>query len=326
VQWYKESGYNFVVVTDLNYATPVDGLKSVYDKPGEFVVIPGIETNTVHEGTIHDVMGYGGEPATVQSEETRSVSIPTEPSPQTYERQAKLIAEAGGIPSVAHPNLTWAAGPEDIAAIDPDVLRHFEMITTEPGMNDGGGGGHRSTTELWDEILATGRRLYAIAADDSHHFERFGPETRPVEGEKRSYAPALPGRTSVFVRARELSAEAVTDAIDRGDFYSVKHELTLPIEFERVEVDEEGIRLVLPTASKDIGWSSDRHNPTRYRTSFIGVESADGSDGPVEATVLDRDDSNEPSYEFTGSELYVRARVDGSDGAVAWTQPVFPDG
>lgn len=347
VQWYKEHGYDFVAVTDLNYATPIDGLQSVYNEPEQFIIMQGIETSTYHDGKIHDVMGYGGTPRKVQFEsvvspvrddfsepattqqpaESRAVTVPSEPAKETYTLQATQLAEAGCIPALAHPNLTWAASAEEILAVDADVLSHFEMITTEPGMNDKGGGGHPSTMEIWDEVLSTGRTLYAIAADDSHHFDRVGPETRPVEGEMRTHAPSLPGRTSVFVRARELSTEAILNGIERGDFYSVRHELTLPIEFDEIAVDETGIRLQLPTESKDIGWTSNTHNPTRYQTSFIGVETSQTDNIQKDTSkVLKTDTSSSPSYSFTGRELYVRARVEGSDGAVAWTQPVFLDG
>jgi len=347
VQWYKEHGYDFVAVTDLNYATPVEGLGSVYNEPEQFLVMQGIETSTSHDGKIHDVMGYGGTPrkvrfdsvvspvrddffdpaTTQQPAESRAVTVPSEPATETYTLQATRLAEAGCLPALAHPNFTWAASAEDILAVDSDVLSHFEMITTEPGMNDNGGGGHPSTMEMWDEVLSTGRTLYAIAADDSHHFDRLGPETRPVEGEMRTHAPSLPGRTSVFVRAHELSTEAILEGIERGDFYSVRHKLTLPIEFEEIAVDETGIRLGLPTDSKDIGWTSDTHNPTRYRTTFIGTKKKATDDSQENtAEVLQTDTSSTPSYSFTGSELYVRARVEGSDGAVAWTQPVFLDG
>ncbi len=347
VQWYKEHGYDFVAVTDLNYATPVEGLQSVYDEPEKFLVVQGIETSTYYEGTIHDVMGYGGTPRDVrfdsvvsegregflesetiqQPAESRAVTVPSEPATETYTLQADRLSEAGCLPAIAHPNLTWAAGAEEILSVDSDLLSHFEMVTTEPGMNDNGGGGHPSTMEIWDRVLSTGRKLYAIAADDSHHFERLGPEVRPVEGEMRTYAPSLPGRTSVFVRARELSAGAILDSVRRGDFYSVKHELTLPIVFEEIAVDENGIELKLPTDSKDIGWTSTIHNPTRYQTSFIGTEGEPNDEVETDvAEVLKTDSSNTPSYSFTGSELYVRARVEGSDGAVAWTQPVFLDG
>jgi hypothetical protein len=36
------------------------------------------------------------------------------------------------------------------------------------------------------------------------------------------------------------------------------------------------------------------------------------------------DESLNPSYLFTGTELYVRAKIVNSDGHIAWTQPVFP--
>jgi hypothetical protein len=352
VQWYREHGYEFVVVTDINYATPVEGLKSVYDEPGRFLVVPGIETSTRYENKIHDVMGYGGTPTEVSFDsvvspvdgdflesaesgagdpgrgDDRAVTVPSEPAAQTYSLQARRIAEAGGIPAIAHPNLTWAAGAEELCSVDPDVLRHFEMITTEPGMNDAGGGGRPSTTELWDQVLSSGRVMYAVASDDSHHLDRIGPDTRPVDGDIKTYPPALPGRTSVFVYARELSVEAIVDAVRRGDFYSVKHELTLPIAFEDVTVTDAEFRLRLPEVSKDIGWSSKQHNPTRYRTTFIGSDADESPehDGSAGAVVLKRDDSDAPSYSFSGTEQYVRARVEGSDGAVAWTQPVFLDG
>ncbi|MFT4946147.1 MAG: hypothetical protein ACI8TL_000379 [Natronomonas sp.] len=349
VQWYREHGYEFVVVTDINYATPVEGLKSVYDEDERFLVVPGINTSTRHENTILDVMGYGGSPAEIQFDsvvspvddaflestgeqpgDDRAVSVPSEPANQTYSLQSEWIAEADGIPAIAHPNLTWAAGVDELLSVDPELLWHFEMITTEPGMNDAGGGGYPSTTEMWDRVLATGRVLYAIASDDSHHIDRVGPETRPVNGDIKTYPPALPDRTSVFVYARDLSVESVIDAVERGDFYSVRHELTLPIAFEDVTVTEDEFELTLPRESKDIGWSSRQHNPTRYRTKFIGRETGDEEqedDGSGDAaTVLEIDESYTPSYSFTGTEQYVRARVEGSDGAVAWTQPVFCDG
>lgn len=39
--------------------------------------------------------------------------------------------------------------------------------------------------------------------------------------------------------------------------------------------------------------------------------------------MLKVDESSSPSYELAPGDLYVRARITNSDGAVAWTQPVF---
>ena len=36
------------------------------------------------------------------------------------------------------------------------------------------------------------------------------------------------------------------------------------------------------------------------------------------------DESLNPFFEFTGKELYVRARVVNSEGQIAWTEPIFP--
>ena len=54
-------------------------------------------------------------------------------------------------------------------------------------------------------------------------------------------------------------------------------------------------------------------NITAFRTYFIG------KDGKV----LKVDEAYNPSYKFKGNELYVRVRVEDSDGGVAWMQPVF---
>ncbi|WP_411815969.1 hypothetical protein [Hyphococcus sp. DH-69] len=56
-------------------------------------------------------------------------------------------------------------------------------------------------------------------------------------------------------------------------------------------------------------------NGPRYLTRFIG------QDGEVLAAVA----GLTPSYRFTGSEIYVRASIIGSNDKRAWSQPVFRD-
>jgi len=224
-----------------------------------------------------------------------------------------MIRSVGGIPAIAHPNLNWSVTVDDIVKTDAAIIRHLEIFTAEPGMNDLGGGGRPSTEEMWDQVLSTGRLLYGLVADDAHHFYDFAPQSFYHEAAPATVYPALPGRTSVFVYAKELSAKKILAAIDRGEFYAVKHHLTHPIEFKVYKADKNGIHITLPNIDKDVGWSLPGHNNTKYRTFFIG------KDGKV----LKRDESANPSYQFKGDELYVRARVECSDGAVAWTQPVF---
>lgn len=298
VRWYREHNYNFVSLTDLNYLTPTEGLKAVFDAPGRFLVIPGIEPSKdpIQPGNkIVDTIGIGvGGP----------VEAPTGDSVATVlDSEAKAIRRAGGLPIAAHPNLTWAITAADLLASDRTAgPRFFEVWNTEPGMNNAGGGGRQSTEQLWDAVLSTGRVLYATAVDDSHHFYEFAParETgRPLSN---------PGRAYIVVRAPELSTRALIEAMNHGDFYA-----TTGVTLESYEVTAKGIRIGLSDRPRDLGWSLPGANPQLYRTEFIGKG----------GQILKTDESIAPSYQFSGKELYVRARITSSDGQVAWTQPVF---
>src|SRR5687768_17772843 len=43
VRWYREHGHNFVVITDHNYLTSVDGLNALHGADDKFLVIKGEE-------------------------------------------------------------------------------------------------------------------------------------------------------------------------------------------------------------------------------------------------------------------------------------------
>ena len=86
------------------------------------------------------------------------------------------------------------------------------------------------------------------------------------------------------------------------------------LKFESYEVTARRIRIDLSDQTHDLGWSLPGANPELYRTEFIGKG----------GRVLKVDESLHPFYEFTGQELYVRARVTNSDGQIAWTEPIFP--
>ena len=279
VRWYKEHGYDFVALTDLNYVTPVKGLNAVFGARGRFIVVSGVEVSDTIDGRYIDVNGIGVREAS-PLQEGATIS-------ERLNRTARAIRNDGGLPYVCHPNLTWALSAEQIAAATD--VRHFELWNAEPGMHNRGGGGSPSTEEIWDRVLSTGRVLYGVAGDDAHDFH----------GEF-SARRANPGRAWIVVRAPELTASAILTAIERGEFYS-----STGVELETYEADERGIRIELP---EEAG-----RNATRYRTYFLGKE----------GTVLKRDDSLKPSYRFRGDELYVRARVEDSNGMLAWTQPVF---
>lgn len=285
--WYRDHGYQFVALTDIHRLTPVETLNGLLASPGRFLVLPGVEVSQEVDGGIVDVVGVGVD-AAVGPQVGASVA-------EVVTADARAVRAAGGVPIAAHPNLTWAVEAEDLIAAED--LGLFEVWNAEPGMHNRGGGGTPSTEDLWDRLLSSGHRVYGVAVDDSHHFDRFGPEW------------ANPGRAWVMVRASELDVGALLQALERGDFYA-----STGVWLRELASDETGIRLALDDENEQVEWLEPERNPTRFRTFFIG------HDGEV----LKVDESLEPSYAFRGDELYVRARVEDSTGAVAWIQPVFP--
>jgi hypothetical protein len=298
VRWYREHNYNFVSLTDLNYYTPPEGLKALFDAPGRFLVVPGIEPSKdpIQPGNkIVDTIGIGvNGPVGLPAGDTVAAVLDSE---------AASIRRAGRLPIAAHPNLTYALTAADLLASDrTSGARFFEVWNTEPGMNNLGGGDKPSTEQIWDEVLSAGRVMYATAVDDSHHFYEF-------VSSRQSGAPlSNPGRAWIMVRSRELSIRALLEAMNAGDFYA-----TTGVVLESYEATHAAIRITLSDRTHDLGWSLPGANPELYRTEFIG------KDGKV----LKTDESLAPVYEFTAKELYVRARITSSDGQVAWTQPVF---
>jgi hypothetical protein len=301
VRWYREHNYNFVAVTDLNYYTPPEGLKALFDAPGRFLIVPGIEPSksSIQPGNkIVDTIGIGV---------NGPVRLPVgEKVTAVLNDEAATIRSAGGLPIAAHPNLTYALTATDLAGSDRTPgPRFFEVWNTEPGMNNVGGGGKPSTEQIWDEVLSSGRVMYGVAADDSHHFYDF------VSSRQLREPLSNPGRAWIMVRATELTVKALIEAMNRGEFYA-----TTGVTLESYEATSNGIRIGLSDRTRDLGWSLPGANPQLYRTEFIGKE----------GKVLKVDESLSPSFDFTGKELYVRARITNSDGQVAWTQPVFPKG
>lgn len=130
-RWYREHHYHFVVLTDVNRRTPVDGLNAVLGAPGRFLVLEGIELSQENDEKVVDVNGIGL---------VGKIALPTgDTVVEMLNSSAKAVRDAGGIPIIDHPNLTWALTDADIAAATE--LRHFEVWNAEPGMHNRGAGG-----------------------------------------------------------------------------------------------------------------------------------------------------------------------------------------
>jgi hypothetical protein len=276
VQWYREHGYNFVFITDHEYVTPVAPLNAGLEKPGQFRVFAGQEiTDTVNKKPYH-VNGLGLQRVVMPRKGPSVV--------ESLQTDISNIRNAGAIAQINHPNFGWA-----LTAVELKALRDYtllEIFRGHPLINYFGGGGIPSAEQMWDDVLSSGKVVYGVASDDSHHFK---PTT--------DLSPALPGLGWIVVRARELSEEAVLDAMIRGDFYA-----SSGVELEDYTADAAGISLKI----KEKRWS-------KYRTLFIGKG----------GRILAESITNPAQYKFRGGEGYVRAKIQESNGKMAWTQPVF---
>jgi hypothetical protein len=327
VRWYRYQNYNWVAPNELNRCEPVAGVKAMFDLPGYFITLPGTELSSAPKGGVYiDTSSIGGNMEKAQAEwnakrlgyldMTKPPLFVKTSAADVLNEHARIIRKHGGVPYASHPNFGWPYDHKDLLKTDPNLVRHFEVRNGEHGMNDLGGGGKPSTEEIWDNVLSTGRLIYGWAVDDSHHLPDMlvqGQQDFFNQGKRWKQARALAGRTSMYVRANELTEEALLTAIEKGDFYSVLHLVNLPIVFESYDVDENGISLTLPKQDLDKGNNPPGENSIVYKTYFIGKN----------GKVLKVDESYNPSYKFTGDELYVRVRVQDSDGGIALTQPVF---
>jgi hypothetical protein len=232
-RWYKEAGYQFLVLSDHNVLTSVESLNAAIGSPGAFLVIRGEEVTS----------RLGAKPLHVNGLDVNTV-IPGQTGGSVVEILQKSvdgIRRASGVPHVNHPNYGWAITADELAAVRDTTL--FEIYNGHPQVNNLGGGGTPGLEEVWDRILSSGKLLYGIAVDDAHVF-------------KRPWDPmaAKPGRGWVMVRAARLEPRAILGALERGEFYA-----TTGVELESYQATPSRISVSI----KPTGFS-------RYRVQFIG--------------------------------------------------------
>jgi hypothetical protein len=276
VRWYREHGYNFLVLTDHNFLTPVEGLNSIFGAKEKFLVIKGEEVTD----------SFGDKPIHVNGLNVSKLVLPQHGASlvETLQNNVNSIRAANGVPHINHPNFRWAVMAEHLLLVQNDQL--FEIYNGHPEVHNSGGGGSQSLEQMWDEVLSSGKLIYGIAVDDAHHFKGEFAANR-----------TNPGRGWVMVRATELSATAILEAMEQGDFYA-----STGVTLSEYSATNEEIKITI------------EEKPTfKYTIYFIGYN------GKVISTSY----GSPAHYRIRGDEKYVRARVVDSMGYTAWTQPLF---
>ncbi len=207
---------------------------------------------------------------------------------------------------VNHPNFQWAITAEQLMRVKNE--KFFEVYNGHPHVHNDGDATHAGSERIWDIQLT--KRLaelnlpvvYGIGTDDSHHYNTWGArENNPGEG-------------WVMVRAKDLTAKSLFAAMENGEFYASSG-VTLR------EVRREKKRYSLEVEA-EAGAS--------YKIQFIGTRVGykpegkpvlDTSGKPLDVTqlydasigeVLKEVSGPTASYDLTGDEIYVRAKVTSS--------------
>ena len=186
--WYRQHGYDFLVITDHDKITRIDA-------PDGLVLIDGEEvTDRLPKKPLHvNAIGL-----------TRVVAPQGGKTPvDVLQRNMDAVRAAGGVPLVNHPNFGWAFGADELLQLRGLVL--LEIASGHPYVN---AQGPPSAESMWDTLLTKGRRVYGVAVDDSHHWRR--PWDTDI---------APPGKAWVVVRA-ERDAKSIVKALERGEFYA----------------------------------------------------------------------------------------------------------
>jgi predicted metal-dependent phosphoesterase TrpH len=100
VRWYRENRYDFLVLTDHNFITSVEGLNALHGADEKFLIMKGEEVTDAFQGKSIHINGLNvGRLVAPQGGKSVADAI---------QRDVDAIREAMGVPHINHPNFGWS--------------------------------------------------------------------------------------------------------------------------------------------------------------------------------------------------------------------------
>ncbi len=188
---YRAMGYDFLSLTDHNVMLTHSHLSSE-----DFLMLPGWERDIPLEEKVKCIHVVGLFPA--DTPDDAEVSRPKgDPAQMSMQDLLDQMRTENAFTVIAHP--LWSRmEPEEVRALNSfDAIEVFNTGTERLC--------HAGRADVyWDMLLREGKRVYAIACDDTHgktaKSDRFGGW--------------------VMVNAKSLTQEAILDALRKGNFYA----------------------------------------------------------------------------------------------------------
>ena len=286
----------------------LDKLKIKFESANEFILIQSEEISDVYEKTpIH--INATNIAEFIPPQGGNSVFDVLQRNINAVREQRESTGQAM-IAHINHPNYEWALLSEHLINIQGDSF--FEVYNGHPLVNNWGNNERPSTDKMWDMVLTMRINrnyapMYGLAVDDAHAYYKY------------KIGKANPGRGWVMVKAKKLNADSIISSLESGNFYSTTGVLIKKIDYNYqsylIHINEKpGIT---------------------YTTQFIGspfnFDSLDDNNKEI-GKILFETEMNPAKYNFTGEEMYVRAKIisdkiqdnpySEGDLEMAWTQPV----
>jgi predicted metal-dependent phosphoesterase TrpH len=297
-QWYHDRGYNFLVLSEHNKFIDPSTVKLKGEVRDDFLLLPGEEvTGPVHSTAMNI---------------SRLVPWDFKHKDRTkiIQNHVDETRKAGGAVILNHPNFGRPIHSHEILPVKN--LYMFELYNAHPGVHSFGNAHRPNLEQVWDALLEKKMTIYGVSSDDAHKLQKWG--------EKENN----PGRGWVMVRSDDLSSEAITKSMLRGDFYSSSGVMldNLVLGDSHIEISVNQDETACELASEFLFGRPVKKGEPGTTIEFIGPG------GEIVKTVEGF------SANCNAESVYLRAkvthRVKKEDGSLreyyAWTQPVFTDG
>jgi hypothetical protein len=292
VRWYEKAGYDFIVLTDHNKVSEVDGttqgLITVRNPPQGLMVFAGAELthnrkdceppgDESRQCRIHiNALGVTARPAG----KIEWTDYKSRKRVELYEKAFTTARDLGAsVVQINHPQYYWGMTPDVLVAIGKGA-QLVEIANVQFAKWNAGDATHPSVEALWDAALVAGVPLWGVASDDAHEYNEDGSGKYPAGG------------GWVVVKARR-DPQAILTALAAGRFYA-----STGVTLSRAE--RIGDELVVEVAQG-----------ARQRHSIVFIENG-------KAVATTNGTSAKRALPQTG---YVRAVVTRDDGKQAWVQP-----
>lgn len=190
IDWYQSRGYHFLALTEHRIPSAAQSVTE------EFILLSGVEMDGIDPRVgIYHLIGLG-------FEQTLDLSVyegnpPEKETTLAMQEMIQLLRAAGALVFLAHP---YWSGEMSKDLLDMEGCFGLEIWNGACEVWDCKG----LSTVHWDDLLAAGRRLWGVAADDCHWW---------------------PGRSDaglgwVWVKAEQLTQKAILNALELGHFYA----------------------------------------------------------------------------------------------------------